>query len=190
MEQTVFYVIIFCEAIYAGILGVSILMPKMRIWPPPSGRCWQFYLVWVPIVVAFFATSWLAFLDWNNFVFRHCARFPVGGILMFAGYVIYYWARQHLGWKMMMGLKGKFIATGIYKYTRNPMYIGDTALYVGFAIICNSLLIYVVAIIGVILFLLTPFAEEPWLREQYGTQYDDYVLSVVRFIPSLRNRTG
>ena len=109
---------------------------------------------------------------------------------MTAGYAIYYWARQHPGLKMMMGLKGKFIATGIYKYTRNPMYIGDVALFVGFALICNSLLIYVVAIIGIILFLFTPFAEEPWLREQYGTQYDDYVISVARFIPPPGNWTG
>ena len=189
MVQNIFLVILFCEALCACMLCLSILVSRKRVWSPPSVDSWQFYMMWTAIIVSFFGTIWLAFLDWNNFIFGHWSRFLVGGFLMSAGYAIYYWARQHLGWKMMMGLKGKSIATGIYKYTRNPMYIGDVALCVGFALICNSLLIYVVAIIGFILFLFTPLAEEPWLREQYGTQYDNYVSSVARFIPPLRNWT-
>lgn len=187
MAQNVFIVALFCEAIYASILSLSILVPRMRVWPPPSGKSWQIYLVWTVFAVIFFATIWLAILDWDNFIFGHWSLIVVGGFLMSVGYAIYYWARQHLGWKMMIGLKRKFIATGIYKYTRNPMYIGDIALCVGFALISNSYLIYVIAIFGVILFLFTPFAEEKWLREQYGAEYDDYVLHVPRFIPLFRN---
>ena len=92
MAQNVFYVILFCELIYACLLGLTILVPKMRVWPPPNGHSWQFYLVWTAIVVPFVATIWLAFLDWNNFVYDHWSRFLVGGFFMFAGYAIYHGA--------------------------------------------------------------------------------------------------
>ena len=157
MAQKIFFIIIFCEAIYAFALCLSIFAPERRIWPPPQRKSWQFYVVWASLAGAFFLTILLAFLDWNSFIFWHWSRFLVGGLLMIFGYMTYYWARQHLGWKMMMGLKGKFIATGIYQYTRNPMYIGDVALCIGFAFICNSFLIYVVVIVAVILFLCTPW---------------------------------
>ena len=190
MAQNIFLVILFSEAICAAVLLLSLFVPKRRIWPPPSRDSWQFYLVWTAIIVTFLGTFWLAFLDWNNFILGNWSRFLVGDSLMSAGYAIYFWARRHLGWKMMMGLKGKFIAAGIYKYTRNPIYIGDVALCAGFAIFCNSLLIYIVAVLGMILFFLTPLVEEPWLRKQYGTQYDSYLTSVPRFFPPLKDWKG
>lgn len=187
MAQSFFLAILFCEGILAGLLCWSILAPAKRVWPPPHGNSWQIYLVWAPIIAAFLATVWLGVLDWNNFVLGHWSRFVAGGLLLSVGYAIYYRARQYLGWKTMMGIRGEFVVTGVYRYIRNPMYVGDIALCLGFALICNSLLVYVVAVIGVILFFLTPFAEEPWLRDQYGAQYDEYRLKIPRFVPSLRH---
>lgn len=40
----------------------------------------------------------------------------------------------------------------------------------------------VLALLGIVWFLLTPLAEEPWLSEQYGEAYETYRESVPRFI--------
>ena len=188
LAQNLFLVILCCEAVLAVILCLSILVPEKRVWPPPNGKSWQMYAVWTPTIVAFLATIWLGVLDWNTFVLDHWGRFVASGFLLSGGYAIYFLARQSLGWKMMLGIEGKHVATGLYRYTRNPMYIGDIALCLGFALLCNSLLVYVVAVIGSVLFLFTPCAEEPWLRDRYGTAYDDYVVKVPRFVPSFRQR--
>jgi len=140
MAQSLFLVIFFCEAVLASILCLSILAPEKRVWPPPNGNSWQMYVVWTPIIVAFLATVWLGALDRNTFVLGHWSRFVAGGLLMSGGYAIYYRGRQSLGWKTMMGIRGTFVATGVYRYTRNPIYVGDIALSMGFALLCNSLL--------------------------------------------------
>ena len=186
MAHSLFLVILFCEGVLASILCLSILAPEKRVWPPPNPSSWQIYMVWTPTIVAFLATGWLGVLDGNTFVLGHWSRVVVGGLLMSGGYAIYYWARQHLGWKTMMGIRGTFVATGVYRYTRNPIYVGDIALCMGFALLCNSLLVYIVAAIGSVLLFFTPFAEEPWLRDQYGTAYGEYVAKVPRFVPSFR----
>ena len=187
MAQSLLLVILFCEAILASILCLSILAPEKRVWPPPNGNNWQMYVVWTPTIVAFLATVWLGVLDRNTFVLGHWSRFVAGGLLLSGGYAIYYRGRQSLGWKTMMGIRGTFVATGVYRYTRNPMYVGDIALCVGFALICNSLLVHVVAAMAAVLFFFIPFAEEPWLRDQYGTAYDEYMVKVPRFVPSFRH---
>ncbi len=160
------------------------------MWPPPNGKCWLIYVVWTPIIVAFLSTVWLGLLDWNTFNFGHPGRFVAGGIFMAGGYAIYVWARKHLGWKAMMGLRGKFVPTGAYRHTRNPMYVGDIALCIGFGLVCNSLLVYIVSVFGALLFIFTPFVEEPWLRIEYGEDYDEYLVQVPRFVPLIRNITS
>ena len=46
----------------------------------------------------------------------------------------------------------------------------------------NSFYALVIGFVGNIWFLLTPFVEEPWLREQFKEEYYDYYKKVPRFI--------
>jgi protein-S-isoprenylcysteine O-methyltransferase Ste14 len=73
-----------------------------------------------------------------------------------------------------LGLKGKLIIESPYKYSRNPQYVGIVLFFSGAMLIFNSFYAFVTGIIGNIWFLLTPFIEEPWLREQYEEEYDEY----------------
>ena len=154
----------------------------------------EFQLVW-PIVLFYFALMLAVGLLASRRKVGSMEDMTVAGrragpfLIAFsvAATWIYYRGRQSLGWKTMMGIRGKFVATGVYRYTRNPMYVGDIALCMGFALICNSLLVHLVAAIAAILFFFTPFAEEPWLRDRYGTAYDEYMVKVPRFVPSFRH---
>lgn len=75
------------------------------------------------------------------------------------------------------------VDTGIFKYTRNPMYLGLVVLLIGALFYWSSLasLWVIVAFISY----LNRFqisAEERILSEKYGTQYTDYLTKVRRWI--------
>jgi protein-S-isoprenylcysteine O-methyltransferase Ste14 len=75
------------------------------------------------------------------------------------------------------------VATGPYRFTRNPIYIGFVLAYFGFAIMLTSmwvllLLIPVLAILqrGVVL------REEAYLERQFGDAYRKYKARVPRWL--------
>jgi protein-S-isoprenylcysteine O-methyltransferase Ste14 len=76
---------------------------------------------------------------------------------------------------------------GLYKYVRNPMYVGVLLAIVGHFLWFGfwSLLIY-----AVLLFLafsvFVIFYEEPNLRQRFGKAYDEYHQRVPRWIPRFK----
>lgn len=75
------------------------------------------------------------------------------------------------------------VANGIYRYTRNPMYVGMTLIYLGVTFAINSiwflpfLIVVLMAIhYGVIL------REEAYLERKFGEEYSNYKTQVRRWI--------
>ena len=82
------------------------------------------------------------------------------------------------------------VISGLYRYVRNPMYLGVFLMVFGqAAFLANRQIAFygLGAVVIVNLFVL--FYEEPTLRARYGAQYDDYCRSVGRWIPRLARRT-
>jgi protein-S-isoprenylcysteine O-methyltransferase Ste14 len=76
------------------------------------------------------------------------------------------------------------VVTGLYRYVRNPMYIGVFLMLLGEIVFFASatLLIYAIAWFTFVnLFVL--FYEEPALRSKFGESYEDYCRSVRRWMP-------
>jgi len=46
---------------------------------------------------------------------------------------------------------------------------------------------WIAATVGGLLFLITPFTEEPWIRERFGARYDKYAEQVPRFIGACKS---
>jgi protein-S-isoprenylcysteine O-methyltransferase Ste14 len=80
-----------------------------------------------------------------------------------------------------------FVATGPYKYVRNPMYIGGLTLLAGFAFYERSpSILFLSLVLFVIVHLLVFLYEEPQLRSRFGVNYAEYCRTVPRWIPKLR----
>ena len=78
----------------------------------------------------------------------------------------------------------KLVVHGLYRFTRNPMYVAVLAIIMGWAIHLAeaSLLIYWI-VVAVAFHLFVVFYEEPSLRRAFGREYDDYRAAVGRWIP-------
>src|SRR2546427_11159477 len=80
------------------------------------------------------------------------------------------------------GLGGPLLASGAYRYSRNPQYVGAISGLIGYSLICNSALALIAWILWSSWYLLAPVAEEPWLRERLGAAYTEYASQVRRFL--------
>jgi protein-S-isoprenylcysteine O-methyltransferase Ste14 len=182
MLDFAFAVTLAAETLLGALLIVSWLDPSRRVWPPPGRASWQFRMVWILTDVAAVGILVVGILDWNSFAMDHWLRLPIAGGLALAGLGLALWGVRTLGMHRSLGLRKALVEAGPYPFTRNPQYVGDIVLLLGWAIACNSLRTWIVAALAAAWFALTPFTEEPWLREQYGAAYDAYRRRVPRFL--------
>ena len=119
------------------------------------------------------------------------AQHAVGGLLLLVGASIYLWcawdfAVKGLGTPAPIDAPKNLVVQGLYRYTRNPMYVGVAAMIAGQAIYRGSIAIALYLCVVVTLFnLFVLFYEEPTLRRQFGEQYSNYCRAVPRwFLPS------
>ena len=80
------------------------------------------------------------------------------------------------------GAVGQLKVDGLYRYSRNPQYLADIAILIGWALLCASVVAFPAIVTGILVLLIAPFAEEPWLEENYGQTYLDYKATVRRYL--------
>jgi protein-S-isoprenylcysteine O-methyltransferase Ste14 len=74
------------------------------------------------------------------------------------------------------------VVSGLYRFTRNPMYNGVLALLLGEAWLFGSVSLLEYALVVIILFhLFVVFYEEPALTSQFGESYQAYRRAVPRW---------
>jgi protein-S-isoprenylcysteine O-methyltransferase Ste14 len=66
------------------------------------------------------------------------------------------------------------VSDGIYKYSRNPAFVGFDLLYVGCAFCFPNAAMIAIAVIAVVAFHVQILGEEKFLTEMFGQEYIDY----------------
>ncbi len=81
----------------------------------------------------------------------------------------------------------QLVRVGLYRYSRNPMYVGVSLILWGWALGFRSkgLAIYAFAVMIAFHFRVV-LAEEPWLEATFGEKWRDYKTRVPRWIPTRR----
>ncbi|MEP6645956.1 MAG: isoprenylcysteine carboxylmethyltransferase family protein [Saprospiraceae bacterium] len=107
--------------------------------------------------------------------------FIVGWCLIL--YCIYRFAVEGQGTLSPVDQTKNLVKKGIYRYSRNPMYIGVIIALIGMALFAYSsiLLGYSILIFTMFNFWVI-YVEEPRLRRDFGAQYMDYSKSVRRWL--------
>jgi protein-S-isoprenylcysteine O-methyltransferase Ste14 len=83
----------------------------------------------------------------------------------------------------------RLVVRGLYRYTRNPMYVGLLTVLLGWAALFQStgMLSYAIAV-GAVFHLFIVLYEEAHLRHQFGAEYDNYCATVSRWLPHFHGR--
>ena len=80
----------------------------------------------------------------------------------------------------------ELVIAGLYRYVRNPIYVGAMLFQVGFILWFGSALVIVYALFFFLGFnVLILIIEEPVLRNQFGAAYEEYCRNVPRWIPKI-----
>lgn len=78
----------------------------------------------------------------------------------------------------------KLIMAGLYKYIRNPMYIGDFIIILSESLLFGHILILVYLLIAILFVnILVIFKEEKGLENKFGNEYSEYKEKVPRWFP-------
>ena len=78
----------------------------------------------------------------------------------------------------------ELVVTGLYRYVRNPMYLGVLAILIGEVLTLGSrvLLVYAAVWLLVVHIVILVY-EEPNLRARFGESYEQYCAHVRRWVP-------
>lgn len=110
-----------------------------------------------------------------------------GAIVILSGGSLAMWARNtmvHAGTNVLPSQPAlKIVTAGPFRFTRNPIYLGNTLVYLGLALIINStwlIVLFVPMVLvlhqGVIL------REERYLEAKFGQDYVSYKAQVHRWL--------
>lgn len=114
-----------------------------------------------------------------------------GSALIALGASVYTWcvwdfAAFGRGTPLPLAAPKRLVVRGLYRYTRNPMYLGVLSVVLGWAALrpaaAGALLLYA-ALVAVAFHIFVVRYEEPKLRALFGAAYDAYAAQVGRWLP-------
>ena len=131
--------------------------------------------------------GWLATLLWGDPVALGGSRVPIGWtlVLLFVGWNGWsLWLFGRHGTGLLPGRATQaMIEEGPYRLSRNPLYVGPLALYLGLALLAPTfwgLVLFPVAVLLILWGAILP--EERYPHERLGAPYDAYTRRVRRWL--------
>lgn len=166
-----------------GILLWSVLYPERRMWPPKEKATSGLkFRVWFMTTAIFAAAFVLGVMDWNRFDWPALVRWGIGVPLIVLGNIAVWKGVFKIGMDATSGEATGLKTDGLYSWSRNPQYVADMTILLGWGILTASLWTLPVLAVGLAVLLIAPFAEEPWLESVYGKPYQNYKLRVRRYL--------
>lgn len=123
---------------------------------------------------------------------KWCPLRVIGGLLVIAGALVLIdsfarFALEGLGTPAPLFPTRRFVATGLYRYVRNPMYVAVVTIIGGQALIFGNARVLAYGVLVWCAFHLFVVAyEEPTLRAKFGPEYARFCAGVPRWVPRLR----
>jgi len=85
----------------------------------------------------------------------------------------------------------KLVVRGLYRYTRNPMYVGILTVLLGWIVLFRASGLWIYALVlGIAFHTLVVLYEERHLKRQFPGEYDRYRAQVGRWLPRARRSGG
>jgi protein-S-isoprenylcysteine O-methyltransferase Ste14 len=153
-------------------------------------------VVRTPVIGAIFLSIWFY---WLPLWFAHVERVSLTPQNLWAwpvfafGFAVSSWSA------MEFALRGRgtpapfdpprhLVITGLYRWVRNPMYVGMAMMLIGEALLVPHIwreMAALAAVLSIAVALLVVKKEEPDLRRMFGSEYEEYCRQVPRWTPRL-----
>lgn len=76
----------------------------------------------------------------------------------------------------------RFITAGLYRYTRNPLFIGIITILIGWVLVLGSYIGILFSVISFFICYLLARREEKELARKFGAEYNNYRKAVPRWL--------
>ena len=173
-------------AVFYGCFGLYLLTsPKAIVKKLYSVRGWekQYYrlsAIGKPFSLASLTLLILSPINFNPAVFWPGTLIYVAGLaVMFTALFTY---RKTPADQAVRG--------GIYRYSRNPQWVGLALIFIGTGISCGNGLALVLMGFGIVLYHFRILGEESACLKAYGPSFQDYMDSVPRYFGLKRKKEG
>ncbi len=116
----------------------------------------------------------------------------LGALPMLLGFGIYLWCAKDFavkgrGTPAPIDAPKQLVVNGLYRFVRNPMYVGVIAILLGEALLfASTTLLYYAAIVFLGFNLFVLLYEEPTLRRLFGDSFQQYCARVPRWLPRFK----
>jgi len=112
---------------------------------------------------------------------------PLGLVPLLAGFFALLWCVRDFyisgkGTLAPWAPPTRLVTVGLYRYTRNPMYVAVTLVLLGWALCFGAPGQFVYAVLVAVAFhVRVVLGEEPWLARTHGTHWEHYSSHVPRW---------
>ena len=181
MATLVFTIGSVVAAVLLALLVLTILAPRLRIWPTPGPGSWQSYVFW-PLFRALNVLCFAVTLaDRTQFLGLPFGVRMVAFAMLVMSTAVFIYAFRVLGRDNSYGAQDGLVTAGIYRWTRNPQNALLVAVYGCLALAADTAPAYLLCAAMMAVYTLMILAEEPWLEGAYGERYRRYCRRVPRF---------
>lgn len=110
----------------------------------------------------------------------------IGVFFCLAGLLLLLWSLVSFGQSFRVGIDtehpDKLITTGIFAFSRNPIYVAFALILLGQFLIFSNWILLVYLVAGTWLFHRQVLREEDYLKKHYGQEYLEYCNRVRRYL--------
>jgi len=140
------------------------------------------YTMWalhhVPLMLASFYGVWLLPADKTFALAGGLILFVTGVIILPMGMIEFRSLRRSTGQDI-----SKLITTGIYRWSRNPQFVGWFLMLLGVSLAGRSGFAFALTgVFAIVIYLYTILLAEPYLESLYGEEYRSFKLKTARWI--------
>ncbi|MCB2194982.1 MAG: isoprenylcysteine carboxylmethyltransferase family protein [Bacteroidetes bacterium] len=151
--------------------------PTINPWLFYTGKI-SGYIVWIIFVCEIIADR---FNEYHKFYYYDIVAF----VMFVTGLLLVLVSLFHLGKSTRLGLPSeqtKLKTNGIYKISRNPMYVGFGLFTLTSMIYVHNIVIIIAGIYSLLAYHLIIKSEEEFLSRQFGIEYKNYINKVRRYL--------
>jgi len=163
--------IIFIRYIFMGFISKDAL-ERARYFPPTKGKEQSAFYVY-QITILFL----LIYLFFAEIKFNKPLNY-LGLLIFLLGAILYMKSIVDFARPENNGINKK----GLYKYSRNPMYVAFFLYFLGCSLLINSWFYFIILIVFQISVHYLILSEEKWCIKKFGKEYNDYMKKVRRYI--------